>query len=188
MYPQQSTLPCTLPCMLKHAHSNTHPPMHPQVATRRVKGNLKNDIPFVDEPLVKLDGIGRQTAEKLADIVSAARKAGVRIDLPQFLLESGMCLCCSCCRSSCCGFVLVVIVVLCFGLCTGALGVVSVVGIPACTPLYCIPRQMCFTHVTPLICKHLFSTIMLTHTPCPTSCRASRGGHCGRAEGAHERS
>lgn len=60
------------------------------MATRRVKGNLKNDIPFVDEPLVKLDGVGRQTAEKLADLVVASRKAGVRIDLPPLLTEYGM--------------------------------------------------------------------------------------------------
>ncbi len=70
-------------------------PIHPhlsylQVATRRVKGNLKNDIPFVDEPLVKLDGIGRQTAEKLADMVTAGRKAGVRVELPHFMLENGV--------------------------------------------------------------------------------------------------
>lgn len=45
------------------------------VATRRIKSNLKQDNPQVSDPVAKLDKLGKQTADKLADLHAAARSA-----------------------------------------------------------------------------------------------------------------
>lgn len=47
------------------------------VATARVKGAAKTDIPHVDDHVSKLEGLGIQTQRKLEDIAAAAVTAGV---------------------------------------------------------------------------------------------------------------
>lgn len=62
--------------------------LHVQVATQRVKGACKADIPLMDTDVKKLNGIGTQTAIKMGDIADAAEKASV--DLPKLLDEAGI--------------------------------------------------------------------------------------------------
>ncbi len=52
------------------------------VATRRTRTAGKVDIPSVDDPISKLEHMGKETVKKLADIQLAAVQAG--IDLPRF--------------------------------------------------------------------------------------------------------
>lgn len=50
---------------------------HKQVATARVKGAAKVEIPHMEDHISKLEGLGLQTQKKLEDISSAALAAGV---------------------------------------------------------------------------------------------------------------
>lgn len=52
------------------------------VATRRIKSNLKQEIPLVSDPVAKLDQVGKQTADKLADLETAAATAKPPVSLP----------------------------------------------------------------------------------------------------------
>jgi hypothetical protein len=47
------------------------------VATARVKGAAKVEVPHVEDHISKLEGIGLQTQKKLEDIGAAAAAAGV---------------------------------------------------------------------------------------------------------------
>lgn len=46
------------------------------VATRRVKQANKAEIPLIDDPVSKIEHVGRETAKKLADLRAAAAEAG----------------------------------------------------------------------------------------------------------------
>ncbi|GIL45703.1 hypothetical protein Vafri_2882 [Volvox africanus] len=53
------------------------------VATRRTRTAGKADIPSVDDPVSKLEHMGKETVKKLADLATAAEQAGVEIDIPE---------------------------------------------------------------------------------------------------------
>lgn len=53
------------------------------VATRRTRTAGKVDIPSVDDPISKLEHMGKETVKKLADIGYAAAAAGVEIAIPE---------------------------------------------------------------------------------------------------------
>lgn len=60
------------------------------VATRRIKGNIKEDFPTVDDPVGKLEHIGKQTEDKLRDLKAAARNCNMELHLPyKYTLEGG---------------------------------------------------------------------------------------------------
>lgn len=58
-----------------------------QVATRRIKGNIKEDFPTVDDPVGKLEHIGKQTEEKLRDLLGAAANCGLDLMMPMMPAE-----------------------------------------------------------------------------------------------------
>eukprot|EP00198_Chlamydomonas_reinhardtii_P001203 XP_001690538.1 predicted protein [Chlamydomonas reinhardtii] len=53
------------------------------VATRRTRTAGKADIPSVDDPVSKLEHMGKETVKKLGDLATAAEQAGVEIDIPE---------------------------------------------------------------------------------------------------------
>lgn len=55
------------------------------VATKRVKGAIKSDIPSVAEPISKLVHIGKATVDKLVDLRGAAKEEDIEIDIPNDL-------------------------------------------------------------------------------------------------------
>jgi hypothetical protein len=62
------------------------------VATARVKGAVKAEIPHVDDHISKLEGLGVQTQKKLEDIAAAAEAAGVpNLQVPYNCVTKGGC-------------------------------------------------------------------------------------------------
>lgn len=57
------------------------------MATRRIKGNIKEDFPTVDDPVGKLEHIGKQTEEKLRDLLGAAANCGLDLMMPMMPAE-----------------------------------------------------------------------------------------------------
>lgn len=60
-----------------------------QVATRRTRTAGKADIPSVDDPVSKLEHMGKETVKKLGDLATAAEQAGVEIDIPENCVQKG---------------------------------------------------------------------------------------------------
>jgi hypothetical protein len=62
-----------------------------QVATARVKGAAKVEIPHVEDHISKLEGLGLQTQKKLEDIAAAATAAGVpSLEIPVNCVTKGL--------------------------------------------------------------------------------------------------
>lgn len=53
------------------------------VATRRTRTANKVEIPSVEDPVQKLEHMGRETVKKLQDLRTAAMQAGIEIDIPE---------------------------------------------------------------------------------------------------------
>ena len=61
-----------------------------QVATPRVRGAVKAEIPHLDDPVKMLEAVGVMTLQKLENISEAARAVGVtNLHVPQNSVETG---------------------------------------------------------------------------------------------------
>jgi hypothetical protein len=65
-----------------------------QVATRRVKNVCKVEIPNVEDPVSKLQHMGKETVRKLRDIRGSAAAAGIDVDVPENCIDKGATLDC----------------------------------------------------------------------------------------------
>ena len=75
-----------------------------QVVTKRTKNLKKQDIPSLDDPISKLNHIGKETVKKLNELMTSAEEAQLDVDLPDELHKC-VTFCClrrllCCCRSS----------------------------------------------------------------------------------------
>lgn len=59
------------------------------MATRRTRTANKVDIPSVEDPVGKLEHMGRETVKKLQDLRTAALQAGMEIDIPENCIQKG---------------------------------------------------------------------------------------------------
>jgi hypothetical protein len=74
----------------KHGRMRARPP--PQVATARVKGAAKLEIPHLEDHVSKIECVGLQTQKKLEDIRAAAAAANVPdLHLPVNCVTKGAC-------------------------------------------------------------------------------------------------
>ena len=53
-----------------------------QVVTKRTKNLKKQDIPSLDDPISKLNHIGKETVKKLNELHAAANEAHLDLGLP----------------------------------------------------------------------------------------------------------
>ncbi len=61
-----------------------------QVATPRVRGAVKAEIPHLDDPVKMLEAVGVMTLQKLENISEAARAVGVtNLHVPHNSVETG---------------------------------------------------------------------------------------------------
>ena len=56
-----------------------------QVVTKRTKNLKKQEIPSLDDPISKLNHIGKETVKKLNELKAAADEASVDLPIPQAL-------------------------------------------------------------------------------------------------------
>ncbi len=56
-----------------------------QVVTKRTKNLKKQEIPSLDDPISKLNHIGKETVKKLNELKAAADEANVDLLIPQAL-------------------------------------------------------------------------------------------------------
>jgi hypothetical protein len=55
---------------------------NPQVVTKRTKNLKKQDIPSLDDPISKLNHVGKETVKKLNELLASAEEAMLELDLP----------------------------------------------------------------------------------------------------------
>ena len=53
-----------------------------QVVTKRTKNLKKQDIPSLDDPISKLNHVGKETVKKLNELKVAAEEASLDLGLP----------------------------------------------------------------------------------------------------------
>lgn len=58
-----------------------------QVVTKRTKNLKKQEIPSLDDPISKLNHIGKETVKKLNELGAAAAEAEIDLRLPPDLLR-----------------------------------------------------------------------------------------------------
>lgn len=56
-----------------------------QVLTPRTRGNQKAAIPALEDPVSRIETMGKETVNKLANLPAAAKKEGVELNLPEVL-------------------------------------------------------------------------------------------------------
>ena len=70
-------------CLTRQGKSHTDVSL--QVVTKRTKNLKKQDIPSLDDPISKLNHIGKETVKKLNELMASADEAQLDIDLPEEL-------------------------------------------------------------------------------------------------------
>ena len=56
--------------------------MHSQVVTKRTKNLKKQDIPSLDDPIAKLNHVGKETVKKLNELKASADEIQMDLHLP----------------------------------------------------------------------------------------------------------
>lgn len=59
--------------------------MHLQVVTKRTKNLKKQEIPSLDDPISKLNHIGKETVKKLNELAASAAEACLHLPIPHEL-------------------------------------------------------------------------------------------------------
>jgi hypothetical protein len=82
--------PCPTPTLHHDARARG------QVVTKRTKNLKKQEIPSLDDPISKLNHIGKETVKKLNELKAAADEANVDLLIPQALWRCAAAPRCSC--------------------------------------------------------------------------------------------